>query len=193
VKEVSEKVMKKLLIFDAYGTLISTGNGSITACEKILALQKQKIDKVAFYAEWKKYHRLHMKECNEGIFVPEREIFTRDLQKLYCMYGIERPYEKDVEIMLESLLNRVVFPEVIETVTKLRKKYRVVIGSTTDTEPLLQNLQVNQLVVDEVTLNGNKFTTQKFYEFCIKFIAPVMMVIVLLGQLDGFFGLGMFG
>ena len=50
-----------------------------------------------------------------------------------------------------------------------------------------------QLVVDEVTLNGNKFVTRPFYEFCIKFIAPVMMVIVLLGQLDGFFGLGMFG
>ena len=50
-----------------------------------------------------------------------------------------------------------------------------------------------ELVVDEVTLNGNKFVTRPFYEFCIKFIAPVMMVIVLLGQLDGFFGLGMFG
>ena len=171
MKEVSEKVMKKLLIFDAYGTLISTGNGSITACEKILALQKQKIDKVAFYAEWKKYHRLHMKECNEGIFVPEREIFTRDLQKLYCMYGIERPYEKDVEIMLESLLNRVVFPEVIETVTKLRKKYRVVIGSTTDTEPLLQNLQVNQLVVDEVYTSemiGKYKPSEEFYHYILQ-------------------------
>jgi NSS family neurotransmitter:Na+ symporter len=49
------------------------------------------------------------------------------------------------------------------------------------------------LVEEEVTLNGNKFKTQKFYEFCIKFVAPIMMVIVLLGQLDGFLGLGMFG
>ncbi|MBR4019884.1 MAG: sodium-dependent transporter, partial [Firmicutes bacterium] len=49
------------------------------------------------------------------------------------------------------------------------------------------------LVEEEVTLNGNQFKTQKFYEFCIKFIAPIMMVIVLLGQLDGFLGLGMFG
>ena len=48
------------------------------------------------------------------------------------------------------------------------------------------------LVEEEVTLNGNKFVTKKFYEFCIKFVAPIMMVIVLLGQLDGFFGLGMF-
>ncbi len=50
-----------------------------------------------------------------------------------------------------------------------------------------------ELVRDEVTLNGEKFKTQKFYEFCIKFVAPIMMVIVLLGQLDGFLGLGMFG
>ncbi len=49
------------------------------------------------------------------------------------------------------------------------------------------------LVEEEVTLNGEGFKTQKFYEFCIKFIAPIMMVIVLLGQLDGFLGLGMFG
>ena len=48
------------------------------------------------------------------------------------------------------------------------------------------------LVEEEITLNGNKFVTKKFYEFCIKFVAPIMMVIVLLGQLDGFFGLGMF-
>ena len=31
--------MKKLLIFDAYGTLLSTGRGSVAACEQILALQ----------------------------------------------------------------------------------------------------------------------------------------------------------
>ncbi len=48
------------------------------------------------------------------------------------------------------------------------------------------------LVEEEVTLNGNKFRTKNFYEFCIKFVAPIMMVIVLLGQLDGFLGLGMF-
>jgi len=47
-------------------------------------------------------------------------------------------------------------------------------------------------VDEEVTLNGNKFRTKRFYDFCIKFVAPVMMVIILLGQLDSFFGLGMF-
>lgn len=47
-------------------------------------------------------------------------------------------------------------------------------------------------VDEEVTLNGAKFRTKSFYDFCIKFVAPVMMVIILLGQLDTFFGLDMF-
>ena len=49
------------------------------------------------------------------------------------------------------------------------------------------------LVDKEATLNGAQFKTRRFYDFCIKFIAPIMMVLVLRGQMDGFFGLGMFG
>lgn len=48
------------------------------------------------------------------------------------------------------------------------------------------------LVDEEATLNGAKFRTKSFYDFCIKFVAPVMMVLVLLGQMDGFFKLDMF-
>lgn len=49
-----------------------------------------------------------------------------------------------------------------------------------------------ELVDKEVTLNGNKFRTQKFFDFCIKFAAPLLMVLVLLGQIDTFFGLKIF-
>ena len=47
-------------------------------------------------------------------------------------------------------------------------------------------------VNEEVTMNGNRFRTKGFYDFCIKFVAPIMMVMILLGQLDTFFKLGMF-
>ena len=142
--------MKKLLIFDAYGTLISTGNGSIQATEKILALQDKHIDAKALYKEWKQYHRRHLDEANAEVFVTEAEIFIKDLQVLYEAYAIDRPFERDVQIMLDSLENRIAFPEVNEAIGRLRQKYRVVIGSTTDTLPLLHNLEQNQLTVDAV-------------------------------------------
>lgn len=142
--------MKRLLIFDAYGTLISTGKGSLNAVEKILSLQEKEIDASIFYKDWKKLHRKHMDKANQSGFVSEKYIFAKDLRALYKQYKIERPYESDVQIMLASLENRVVFPEVLEAVNQLRPKYRVVIGSTTDTIPLLQNLKYNNLIVDKI-------------------------------------------
>lgn len=142
--------MKKLLIFDAYGTLLSTGKGSLEATKKILDLQEKEIDATTFYKDWKNNHRKHLDEANASKFILEKEIFAKDLEALYEQYQINRPHEKDVEIMLESLIGRVVFPEVAEAIRELREKYRVVIGSTTDTEPLLVNLKNNGLEVDAV-------------------------------------------
>lgn len=141
---------KKLLIFDVYGTIISTGNGSIEATEKILALQDKEIDAKEFYSVWKKFHRIHMDKANEGTFRTEEEIFVQDLNVLYEKYGIERDYHKDVNLMLDSLVGRVCFEDVKETLKELKKKYRVVLGSTTDTAPLMANLKANKLEFDAI-------------------------------------------
>ena len=163
--------MKKLLIFDAYGTLISTGKDSLEATKKILALQEKEIDPTIFYKDWKKYHRKHLDEANASKFILEKEVFAKDLEALYEQYQINRPHEKDVEIMLESLIGRVVFPEVAEAIRELRKKYRVVIGSTTDTEPLLVNLKNNGLEVDAVYTSEmiQKYKpAQMFYQYILQ-------------------------
>jgi len=142
--------MKKLIILDAFGTVISTANGSVEACEKILARQPEKIDAVKFYARWKKWHRKHLDEANSGEFLTEHDIYFDDLRELYAEYKIDRPFAEDVEIMLASLEGRKVFPEVIEAVNKLRERYRVVIGSTSDNGPLLRNMAENGFEVDAV-------------------------------------------
>ena len=46
-------------------------------------------------------------------------------------------------------------------------------------------------VEEEVKLSS-EFKMKGFFDFCMKFIVPIAMVLVLLGQLDGFFGLGIF-
>ena len=163
--------MKHLLIFDAYGTLFSTGTGSIDAVKKILGLQDKAISPRDFYADWKRYHRMHMDECNAGVFLTERNIFAMDLKMLYEQYGINRRYEQDVEIMLGSLLGRQLFAEVSGTIVELRKRYRVVIGSTTDTAPLLINMQENHFAVDEVYTSeqiGKYKPAKEFYEYILQ-------------------------
>ena len=76
--------MIKAVVFDAYGTLISTGTGSLDAAQKILDLHGSVITAKAFYADWKKYHRQHMDSLTQ--FVPEETIFLWDLERLYTQY-----------------------------------------------------------------------------------------------------------
>ena len=144
--------MKKqtLLIFDVYGTIISTGNGSINAVKSILSLQDKDINADLFYAEWKKLHRKNMNHSNANTFLSEEKIFENDLKLLYEKYNNKRDYSKDVSIMLQSLIGRKCVADTQSTLNELRKNYRIVLGSTTDTEPLMENLRLNNLSVDAV-------------------------------------------
>lgn len=141
--------MIKAIIFDAYGTLISTGNGSVKAAGEILALNcRSDIDPKEFYARWKALHKEHIDRPDS--FVTEEKLFEMDLHKLYNLYNINGDYKKDVQIMLDTLGGRKAFPEASEVLEQLSQKYVIAIGSTTDTAPLLSNINNNRLNVAKV-------------------------------------------
>ena len=141
--------MVKAIIFDAYGTLISTGNGSVSAAEEILALNRRyDIDPKEFYARWKAFHKMHMDSLES--FVKEDKIFEIDLRELYEIYHISGDYKKDVHIMLDTLGKRTAFPEAREVLEQLSLKCIIAIGSTTDTAPLLSDIKRNNLKIEKV-------------------------------------------
>lgn len=47
-------------------------------------------------------------------------------------------------------------------------------------------------IEDEVMISSD-FKTRRFIDICLKIIAPAFMVFILIGQIDSFFGLGLFG
>lgn len=141
--------MVKAILFDAYGTLISTGNGSLEATRKILALNcRTDISPSEFYAEWKLLHKKNIETLPS--FLKEEVIFGMDLSELYSRYHISRNPKKDVKIMLETLGKRRLFPETKEVIEKLKHDFVIAIASTTDTEPLLQDLSRNELTIPYV-------------------------------------------
>lgn len=157
--------MVKAVVFDAYGTLISTGTGSLDAAQRILDLHGSAITARVFYADWKKYHRQHIDSLTQ--FVSEETIFLWDLEKLYGQYGLSGNAAEDVRIMLDTLGNRRAFPESKGVVERLKRAYTVCIGSTTDTEPLMRDLNRSGIVVDHIfTSEGLQvYKPQKaFYE-----------------------------
>lgn len=140
--------MIKAVVFDVYGTLISTGTGSVDAAQKILDLHGSAIPAKTFYADWKRYHREHMNLLTQ--FVTEETIFRWDLEKLYVQYDLPGTAAEDVGIMLNTLGNRMAFPESKEVVEQLKRSVTVCIGSTTDTEPLMRDLERAAIAVDHI-------------------------------------------
>ena len=140
--------MIKNIIFDAYGTLISTGDGSVKATQAIFHRHAPLLDAKDIYREWKQYHRHHIDTLGE--FITEKEIFIRDLTKLYDKYQISSCAAADVEPMIVSQYGRDLFPEILGAIDDLKPSYHIAIGSTTDTEPLMYNLNRAGLRINHV-------------------------------------------
>lgn len=133
--------MKKAIIFDVYGTLVSTGNASIKAVKEILNPFDLQITGEDFYSEWKALNRGYK---NSECFLPEREIFAKSLNDLYQKYNIISDYKNDVNIMLNTMFNRKIFEDTFMALKQLSKDFRLLIGSTTDDIPLFQNIEYNK-------------------------------------------------
>ena len=140
--------MKRAIIFDVYGTLISTGNGSVTAAGEILKKINVDMDAKVFYKKWKEFHKQQMNEMTE--FVTEEVVFENDLRMLYEFYNLKGNYKEDVKIMLNTLDKRKAFDETNKVLNKLSEKYKIYIGSTTDTNPLMTNIKNNNMKVDGI-------------------------------------------
>ena len=132
--------MLKAILLDAYGTLFDTGTGSVGAVRDILHLNgREDLSPKDFYGEWKVLHQHHMDTLPQ--FRTEWEIYALDLAELYRRHGFDRDPEEDVQVMLRIQGKRVVYPEVPGALKRLGERFLLAVASTTDTAPLLEDLQ----------------------------------------------------
>lgn len=142
--------MIRHIVFDCFGTLVSTGNGSIAAARRILADVGAEHDPGEFYREWKALKKQMMAEA-EG-FLNEKTWFVRSLAEMFRRHGIAADAKTAVKPMLDSLCGgRKVFNDVKETLAALDAGgVDYAIGSTTDDAPLLRCLKENGLSFEKV-------------------------------------------
>ncbi len=141
--------MIRYILFDAYGTLLSTGSASVDATRAILQQRgREDLDASAFYAEWK--HLCAQTIRNMTDFVCEAEVFRAALHTLYREHGIDGNADADVRLMLDTWGTRDAFPEVRRVLEQLSQTYTLCIASTTDTAPLLCDLKRNGLNIARI-------------------------------------------
>jgi 2-haloalkanoic acid dehalogenase type II len=164
----------KAIIFDAYGTLLDTGNGSIKATATILKTNGENIDAKSFYQRWKIIHRENIN--NVTSFIKEEEIFLMDLKRLYQEYNIHGNPESDVNIMLNTLGKRTVYPDTLEVLNKLKTECKLYIGSISDHTPLLADVKRNRIEVDNYFSSESLKVYKPRKEFYIRILNKIGML-----------------
>ncbi len=160
--------MIRYILFDAYGTLISTGTGSVDAARKILSNKNCSVTAEEFYSKWKILHRNHIDNLKS--FCNEECIFELDLKELYEIYNINGDYRQNVSIMLETLGKRKVFDEVKDVLNVLSKSYTLCVASTTDSAPLFSDLRNNDINIENVFTSESMQVYKPKSEFYIKIL-----------------------
>jgi len=162
--------MIKGVFFDCYGTIISTGNGSVEATKKILGSKDITIKAETFYKHWKIIHKDNIKKLIE--FKNEKDIFIEDLRILYEHYNIKGNVENDIIHMLNSLYKRSFYNDSINCIKKLKENYKIYIASNSDTEPLLENVGNNNYLFDGI------FTSEdlRAYKPSIQFFEKIVKI-----------------
>lgn len=137
------------IIFDCFGTLIDTKDYSIKAVKRILQSVGSCVDAEEFYSLWKNIKR---EMANNVEFMNEKRLFSLSLGAVFEKYGIDADAEKEVGPMIDALYSeRKVFPEVKEALFELAGKgYDFAIGSTTDTDSIMNCLLMNELSFERV-------------------------------------------
>jgi len=162
--------MIKGVFFDCYGTIISTGNGSVEATKKLLSSKDITIKAETFYKHWKIIHKDNQKNLIE--FKNEKDIFIEDLRILYEHYNIKGNVENDIIYMLNSLYKRSFYNDSINCIKKLKENYEIYISSNSDTEPLLENIGKNNYLFDGI------FTSEdlRAYKPSIQFLEKIVKI-----------------
>lgn len=162
----------KAVLFDAYGTLFSTGTGSLDAARTILARNgRADIAPESFYAHWKALHRAHIDGLSK--FKLEEDIFLMDLLQLYQEYGLAGSADEDVKIMLDTLGKRQAFPETATVLEALSQSYLLAVASTSDTAPLLADLDRNHLHIAHIYTSELLMAYKPRPEFYRKILADL--------------------
>lgn len=174
--------MIKVIIFDAFGTLIKVESGA-SASLVMDRIPDPKPDPKEFKAAWKRFYRDNTRD--DVPFKTERRIFAERIKMLYEKYNVDRDPEVDNELTMESFKDRVLYPEVKDSIRELCKKYRVVVASNTDNDILEAIMSRQGLETDRVFTSesiGHYKPSPVFYAAVLKSLAVEPSECVFIGD-----------
>lgn len=117
----------EVLTFDCYGTLIDWETGILGAMKPILSVHGKSLDD----REILKWYGRFEAEAEEGEYVTYREVLKRIVESFGKQLGFS-PTEAELNALPASSKNWPLFPDTVESLQKLKKRFKLAVISNTD-------------------------------------------------------------
>lgn len=117
----------KTLTFDCYGTLIDWESGILGAIKPILLVHNLNLDNDQILALFTEFEA----ELERGEYIKYREVLRRVVQKFGEQFSFE-PTADEVYSLANSIQHCLPFPDTVEALKSLKRKYHLVIISNVD-------------------------------------------------------------
>ncbi len=117
----------KVLAFDCYGTLIDWESGILSALKPVLKKHKIRIGNkqiLELYAELES-------KAEKGRYIPYKNVLREVMRGISKNLGFE-PSSSELNCLVDSLKNWKPFPDTVEALQKLKKRFKPVIISNID-------------------------------------------------------------
>ncbi|BAY23556.1 haloacid dehalogenase, type II [Calothrix sp. NIES-2100] len=117
----------KVLTFDCYGTLIDWESGVLAALKPLLSAHGYDLDDeeiLQFFAEFEA-------EIQKGEYRKYQEVLTRVVQKFGEQFNFA-PTNEELPSLANSIRHWLPFPDTVEALKALKKKYKLAIISNVD-------------------------------------------------------------
>lgn len=119
----------RLLSFDVYGTLVDWEGGIFHALQPTLAKNNAQFSRQHLLAL---YHELEREQQNKTPDMPYHELLTTVHPELCQRLGVSLPTQTESNTFGESVGHWPAFPDTVEALKRLSKKYKLVVLSNVD-------------------------------------------------------------
>ncbi|MBW4565784.1 MAG: haloacid dehalogenase type II [Mojavia pulchra JT2-VF2] len=117
----------KVLTFDCYGTLIDWENGILTALKPLLFVHGINLNDDQILEKFAKFEA----DIQKKEYIKYKEVLSRVYQKFGEQFAFE-PDSKELYSLADSIKNWLPFPDTVEALQSLKKKYKLAIISNVD-------------------------------------------------------------
>jgi 2-haloacid dehalogenase len=133
------------LTFDCYGTLIDLETGILAALHRILSAHGKTIDDATLLKLYGDFEQL----SEEGEFHPYKEVLQSVVRRFGAELGFE-PSDDEARSLPDSLASWNPWPDTVDSLRRLKKKFRLAIISNVDDNLFAATRPKLQVEFDEV-------------------------------------------